>query len=95
MANENENLDLYFLVWCDELGYTISHPYRIHQLIAETAENTARFFIAWYDKHNYYPVAKIVTEDLIIYVQDWRGIISKFTIDKIETKHNYILRKIQ
>jgi len=88
--------DFYFNVWCERLGYTQVNPWKIQQLVAQTMEIAAELFVKdWDDKNINILTRSRWTGDIIIYVQDWRGIITKFAIERIEIKYNYILRKIK
>jgi len=87
-------LDFYFYVWCEQFGYTQANPWKVQQIVAQDKNTAALLFIDWYDERNPYTLADIITKDLIIHVQDWRGVITKFEIEEIKTKYNYILREI-
>jgi len=102
-ACEATDLDFYFYVWCEQLGFYQKDPWKVQQIVAQTKRIAALLFIDWYDERNPYAyksafghhrLADIITKNLIIHVQDWRGVVTKFEIEEIKTKYNYILRKI-
>ena len=87
--------EFYYGVWCNETYYLQNNPWYISQHDTLDMQDAAKIFVEQYDKEWHTFFAKICSEinNIVIFVQDWRGRIAKFEI-LIETKPVYIVRRI-
>ena len=92
----------YFSVWCCETEYSQTEPWKIQQIIAQNAQTAAEMFVKDYDKEADRFFAKNVSSQfnnsqcsdrLFVYVQDWRGLTTKFEI-VVESQPVYYARRI-
>lgn len=85
----------YFGVWCKQLGFTQTDPWKIQQIVAQSMSLAAEMFVEGFDKRNGHCGLAFNPheDDAIIFVQDWRGRIAKFEIT-IKMKKVYTARRI-
>lgn len=86
--------DFYFCVWCEELGIAQIDPWKIRQSVAQDAQTAVEMFAKDYDERYNSLIAKSCSSQyIIIFVSDWRGIITKFEIE-VESQPVYNARSI-
>ena len=94
---KNIKTDFYLCVWCERLGYIQANPWKLNNTTEVQDMQTAaiEFIKNWDDQNNMILANNKWTNDIIIFVQDWRGRIAKFKLQGVKIEPIYSIRRIK